>query len=258
MKRTCGLIGFLFACVALTGCVGPKKYEMKSIPADSYGDKIESREALLEEGHFMGHSASRQEASLANMIVATNNSDVQEFAKLETLEVKDLKISEETLAAVKEVKDLVSKDLQASEAALTLLKSYEALSKFQGTGEITLFFGLNDSTIAKSGENHQRLVHFLDYLGTNAHGRKVKFLLVGSASATGKSERNTKLSEKRANAPVEIIDTYLVNLPHETLKVYGVGDSLSSKDAKTFKKFQNVRVIAVYDEAQAPALPEKK
>jgi outer membrane protein OmpA-like peptidoglycan-associated protein len=258
MKKAIGLVGILFTCAVLTGCVGTKKYTMHSIPADSFGDKVESREALLAEGHFMGNSASRQEASLAEMIVATNNSAVQEFAKVETLEVKDLKIDEETLATLKETKELVAKDLQTSEAALAILKNFETLSKLQGTGEITLFFAQDAAAITRGSENHQRLVHFMDYLATRSLGRKVKFLVVGSASEIGNSKHNLKLSEKRAKAPVELIDTYLMNVPHEILKVYGVGDSLSPKDVKVSRKFQHVRVIAVYDESQAPPLPEKK
>lgn len=259
MNRTVGIIVILVViCVALVGCVGPKKYAMKSIPADSYGDRVDTTEALLEEGHFMGYSASRQEASLAEMIVATNNNAVQEFAKLETLEVKDLKVDEETLALAKEGKDIAAKNLQNTEASLALLRSFEALSKLQGTGEITLFFAQDASSISRGSENHQRLVQFMDYISTRSHGRKVKFLLVGSASATGNAKHNLKLSEKRANAPVDTIGTYLVNLPHEILKVYGVGDTLSPKDAKGAKKYQNVRVIAVYEESQAPQLPEKK
>jgi hypothetical protein len=258
MKRAVAVIGVICLCAVVVGCVGPKKYTMQVIPSGSYGDKVESKEMLLEEGHFMGNSASRQEASLAEMIIATNNNSTAEFAKIETLGTKDLKIDEDTLALLKEDKEIDQKTLTASEQALALLKSFEALSKLQGTGEITLFFPVNQHKITSNSENHRRLVEFMDYLATRSLGRKVKFLLVGSASATGVEHKNVKLSDHRANAPVEIIDTYLMNVPHEILKVYGVGDSLSPKDAKAGKKFQNVRVIAVYEESQAPQLPPKK
>ena len=49
-------------------------------------------------------------------------------------------------------------------------------------------------------------------------------LLIGSASATGNPQLNEPLSRERSTAPEPIIDQYLVNVPHQFFKVYGLGD----------------------------------
>ena len=79
----------------------------------------------------------------------------------------------------------------------------------------------------------------------------------GSASATGSAQANERLSRERAAAPEPVIDQYLVNVPHQFFKVYGLGDVYSPKDANLTvdQRYQNVRVVAVYDTDQVPALP---
>jgi hypothetical protein len=84
----------------------------------------------------------------------------------------------------------------------------------------------------------------------------VLFVLIGSASATGSMSVNQKLSRERSEAPEPIIDQYLVNVPHQFFKVYGIGDMYSPKHVslQEDQRYQNVRIIAVYDTNQIPAL----
>ena len=134
----------------------------------------------------------------------------------------------------------------------------EQLSAQQGTGQITLFFPTDSATLSQGSLQYQRLVSFLDYLSRQSRGRKLIFVLIGSASATGNQHINEQLSKARADAPVPIINQYLVNLPHEFHKVTGLGDAYSPKDAslQVDQRYQNVRIIAVYQTDQVPLLPE--
>lgn len=104
---------------------------------------------------------------------------------------------------------------------------------------------------------YTRLINVLDYLSRESRGRKVLLLLVGSASATGNAQINERLSRERAAAPEPIIDQYLVNVPHQFFKVYGLGDVCSPKGASTTveERYQNVRIVAVYNTNQVPVLP---
>ena len=80
--------------------------------------------------------------------------------------------------------------------------------------------------------------------------------MIGSASATGSMSVNQKLSQERSQAPEPIIDQYLVNDPHQFFKVYGLGDMYAPKNVslREDEAYQNVRIIAVYDTNQIPAL----
>jgi len=48
-----------------------------------------------------------------------------------------------------------------------------------------------------------------------------------------------------------------VNVPHQFYKVYGVGDFYAGKDVppQDDQRYQNVRIIAVYQTDQIPNLP---
>jgi hypothetical protein len=247
-----------FLCVSaialsLVACAGKKHYKMDSLSSDN---KIEQTDVTLEEGHFMGLSASRQNDDLAKMVVKSNNVNVTEFQKLEVLGKENLVLDQDTNKAVKENLAVTKEDLAKD---ITLLAMFEDMSRRQGTGEITLFFMTNVHAIAKGTENHTRLIRFLDDIAMKSAGRKVLFLVIGSASATGKEAYNAALSEKRANAPLGIIDIYWLNQPHEFYQIYGVGDSYSPKDnPKNGHRYQNVRIIAVYSPEQLPKVPAKK
>jgi hypothetical protein len=102
-----------------------------------------------------------------------------------------------------------------------------------------------------------RKVLGLNYISRESRGREVLFVLIGSASATGSMQTNERLSRERSQAPEPIIDQYLVNVPHKYIKVYGLGDMLSPKGATLTvdQRYQNVRIVAVYQTDQVPVLP---
>ena len=135
----------------------------------------------------------------------------------------------------------------------------EKTSKDQGTGEITLFYPIGAKQLKEGSLDYTRLVQFVDYLSRESRGRKVLFVSIGSASATGKKQVNLKLAKARSEFPKEIIDKYLVNIPHEFYKVYGVGDQYSPKKVsrKEHGRYQSSRMIAVYETDQVPSLPEE-
>ncbi len=145
---------------------------------------------------------------------------------------------------------------QASSPSQQALGMLEQLSQQQGTGEITLFFPTGSATLPSSGLQYDRLVNFLDYLSRDSRGRKVLFVMIGSASATGSMSINQKLSQERSQAPEPIINQYLVNVPHQFYKVYSLGDMYAPKNVtlQEDQRYQNVRIVAVYDTNQIPAL----
>jgi outer membrane protein OmpA-like peptidoglycan-associated protein len=148
-----------------------------------------------------------------------------------------------------------SHDLQMEGIAATEDRSREALdilrdlSKSQGLGEITLFFQTGSSAIGN--RNHERLVEYLDYIGREWRGRKVYFVLIGSASATGSESVNARLAAARAEAPRAVINRYLVNIPHEIHQTYTLtGQSEPSGAAR-----RNVRIVAAFETEQLPDAP---
>ena len=56
--------------------------------------------------------------------------------------------------------------------------------------------------------------------------------------------------------PDAIIDQYPVNVPHQFFKGHGIGDVDSPKNVNWTQeqRYQNVRIIAVYETDQIPAL----
>jgi outer membrane protein OmpA-like peptidoglycan-associated protein len=127
-------------------------------------------------------------------MVDANNNNMHEFGKVEASETKNLQTSQQALAMI------------------------EQLSQQQGTGEITLFFPTGTAHLRQGTMEYQRLVTFLDYLSRESRGRKVLFLLIGSASATGNRAQNERLSQERSQAPEPIIDQFLVNVPTPVLQ----------------------------------------
>jgi outer membrane protein OmpA-like peptidoglycan-associated protein len=166
--------------------------------------------------------------------VEANNNNLQEYQQLQSTE---------------------NKNLQTSQQALQML---EQLSNQQGTGEITLFFPVDQVALKQGDLQYTRLITFLDYLSRESRGRQVLFLLIGSASATGNHQTNVRLSRERSQAPEPIIDQYLVNVPHRFFKVYGLGDIYSPKNVALSQeqRYQNVRIIAVYQTDQVPVVPQ--
>lgn len=146
--------------------------------------------------------------------------------------------------------DVIKTSSQRSlETAQKSLKIIEEMANTQGTGELSVFFPNGSAQLARGGMEHDRLVHFADFLARESRGRKVILLSIGSASAYGNQKVNLDLAKKRSEVPLDIMDKYLVNVPHEIHKVFGNGDLNSPKDVKMkeHQRYQHARIIAVFD-----------
>src|SRR5215510_6979805 len=210
------------------GCAGqPMQFSMQQ-PNDQAPQMI-----TFPNGTIFGGASGTQASSLAQIMVDANNNNMRDYEELQGTS---------------------SRNLQTSQQALGIL---EQLSQQQGTGQITLFFPTGSAALPASGLQYDRLVQFLDYLSRNNRGREIIFVMIGSASATGSLSINEKLSRERSQAPEPIIDQYLVNVPHQFFKVYGLGDIYSPKNVplQEDQRYQNVRIIAVYQTDQIPGLP---
>jgi outer membrane protein OmpA-like peptidoglycan-associated protein len=200
----------------LAGCAGqPQTYSLQG------GESV-----TVPKGTLLGGASAGQTTALAQEIADTNNNAMTQFGKVENTQ---------------------NKELATSQAALAKL---EQISMDQGTGSITLFFAEGSATLDQF--QYQRLVNFLDYLQRESRGRKVILVSIGSASAVGPASVNQKLSVERSQAPLPIVNQYLVNIPHQFFKVSAIGDMYAPKNApmSVEKRYQSVRIIAAYDVAQ--------
>jgi len=233
-KQIIGFLGVVVAAI-LGGCAGqPAQYQMQQPgAAQTPSEAPPPQTVTFPNGTVFGGASANQASSLAQIMVDANNNNMKEYSQLQGTENKNLRTSQQALGML------------------------EKLSEQQGTGQITLFFSTGSATLPSSGLQFDRLVNFLDYLSRDSRGRKVIFVMIGSASATGSMSINEKLSRERAEAPQPIIDQYLVNVPHQFFKVYGLGDVYSPKNVtlQEDQRYQNVRVIAVYETDQIPRLP---
>jgi outer membrane protein OmpA-like peptidoglycan-associated protein len=211
----------LAAAAVLAGCAGqPQTYDLQG------GESV-----TVPKGTMLGGASAGQTTALAQEIADTNNNAMTQFGKVENTQ---------------------NKELATSQAALAKL---EQISAEQGTGQITLFFAEGSATLDQF--QYQRLVNFLDYLQRESRGRKVILVSIGSASAVGSASVNQRLSQERSQAPLPIINQYLVNTPHQFFKVSAIGDMYAPKGApmSVEKRYQSVRIIAAYDAAQIGKVP---
>jgi hypothetical protein len=222
-SKIIGIVGVVIAAM-LVGCVQPPPQQF----VVQRPDEQKPQTVTFPNGTMFGGASGSQASTLAQLVVDSNNNNIKDYEQLQ---------------------GTASKNLQTSQQALQML---EHLSQQQGTGDITLFFPTGSAALPTSGLQYQRLINFVDYLSRNSRGRKILLIMIGSASATGSMSINQKLSQ----APEPIIDQYLVNDPHQFFKVYAIGDMYSPKNAslQEDQRYQNVRIIAVYDTNQIPAL----
>jgi outer membrane protein OmpA-like peptidoglycan-associated protein len=222
-----GILGVVVAG-ALAGCAGQTEQLSMQGPMGQAPQSV-----TFPNGTTFGGASGRQASELAQIVADSNNNNMRDYQQLQGTE---------------------SKNLQTSQQALAML---ENLSNQQGTGQITLFFPTGSAELSQRSEQGERLIRFLDYISRDSRGREVLFVLIGSASATGSLQTNERLSRERSQAPEPIIDQYLVNVPHKYYKVYGLGDVLSPKGAPLTvdQRYQNVRIVAVYQTDQVPVLP---
>ena len=225
-RQSIGMLGVIGMAAMFIGCAGqPQQYSMS-------GSGGASQSVTFPNGTVFGGASRQQASSLAQLIVDSNNNNMKDYEQLQGMS---------------------SKNLQTSQHAVQML---EHMSQQQGSGEITLFFQTGSATLPSSGLQYQRLINFADYLSRMSRGRKVLFVMIGSASTTGNMSVNQRLSRERSEAPETVIDQYLVNVPHQFFKVYGIGDMYSPKNVtlQEDQRYQNVRIIAVYETDQIPAL----
>jgi outer membrane protein OmpA-like peptidoglycan-associated protein len=221
------ILGIVMAAIVV-GCTPPPPQQFVM----QRPDEQKPQTVTFPNGTTFGGASGAQASSLAQLIVDSNNNNMKDYEQLQ---------------------GTASKNLQTSQQALQML---EHLSQQQGTGDITLFFATGSAALPQGSLQYQRLINFVDYLSRNSRGRKILLVMIGSASATGSMSINQKLSRERSEAPEPVIDQYLVNDPHQFFKVYGIGDMYSPKNVslQEDQRYQNVRIIAVYDTNQIPAL----
>ncbi len=155
----------------------------------------------------------------------------------------------QTLESAQKTQETVLRTQETAQRSLAVL---EELSRRHGTGEITVFFPVAGATL--SATERDRLVRFTDFAAREARGRKLLLVSIGSASAFGDQKVNQRLAERRSAAPIDVMDKYLINVPHEFHKVYGTGDLYSPKGVKLkeHQRYQHARVIAVFASEQLP------
>jgi DNA polymerase III delta prime subunit len=199
---------------------------------------------------------------------------MQQFGKIVGTQESVKEVQKETQKAIQESREAMKKTAQGLEesnqkilnvaeknleTAKKALQTLEQLSQKQGTGEITLFYPIGESKLGEKSLEYRRLVEFIDFLARESKGRKVLLVSIGSASAVGKKSLNMKLAQMRAEYPRQIIDKYLINIPHDYYRVYGIGDLYSPKTVSRNERdrYQHTRLIAVFETDQIPALPEE-
>jgi outer membrane protein OmpA-like peptidoglycan-associated protein len=189
----------------------------------------------MPKGTLTGAASVGDANALAQMVADSNTNAMQQFDKLG--------------GDMSRMQATQNQELQKSQAALTKL---EQLSDQQGSGQITLFFAEGSAQL--NNEQQQRLIRFLDYISRESAGRTVVMVSIGSASAVGPASVNRQLSIQRSQSPLQIINQYLVNTPHEFYKVSSVGDMYAPRDAslQVDQRYQNVRIVAAYDKSQLP------
>jgi outer membrane protein OmpA-like peptidoglycan-associated protein len=193
-----------------------------------------SAPVTMPKGTMTGGASVGDANALAQLVVDGNNNAMAGFDRVDG-DMTKMQASE-------------NQELQNSQQALAQL---EQLSNNQGSGQITLFFATG--SIELNQEQQQRLIGFLDYLSRENRGRTVILVSVGSASAVGPASINRQLSIGRSQAPLPIINQYLVNIPHNFYKVSAVGDMYAPKNVslQVDQRYQNVRIIAAYSNPQA-------
>ena len=219
MKVKSCLLSATASALLLAACAGqPETYTPSNAPP-----------VTMPKGTITGGASVGDANSLAQLVVDGNNSAMAGFDKVNG-DMTKMQATE-------------NQELQDSQEALAKL---EQLSNQQGSGQVTLFFATG--SIDLNQEQQQRLIRFLDYLSRENRGRKVILVSVGSASAVGPASVNRQLSIGRSQAPLPMINQYLVNTPHDFYKVSAVGDMYAPKNVTLAvdQRYQNVRIIAAY------------
>ena len=161
--RWLALILGITLLVALPGCMGKDLNLFMDQP-----DNQKAKEIVFPNGTVVGGAASDQAQALAQILVDSHNLHMKEFGELK----------KQSAAQAEEAK----KNRETAEQALAMIQK---LAQSQGSGEITIFFRTGNAKIPASGLEFERLVRFADFVSRESKNRKVHFVLIGSASATG-------------------------------------------------------------------------
>jgi hypothetical protein len=262
VKKIFIAIGIL---VFLVGCGGEvKQLQMRdnNLPATDPNQGMKKVE--FPKGTWTGAASTKQTSALAQLFVDSHNMAMAEFSKVQTSQ-EAIKTSQEGLKnSTQRLEETTRLLLEAAqkhqETAQKTLQKIEEVSREQGAGQITLFYPEGVTKLNEKSLEYERLIRFVDFLSRESRGRKILFISLGSASAFGPKKVNLKLAKARANFPKGTIDKYLVNTTHEFYKVYGTGDLYSPRGVskKVHERYQHTRLIALYDTALAPSLPEEQ
>jgi hypothetical protein len=246
----------IIAGSVLIGCAG----EYKELRIRDTNGAMKS--VVFPKGTLMGSASKEQASQLAQIFVDSHNNAMKETDEIkkstQTIEGSPQRIEASSQRIEASNQKILDSSQQNLETAQKTLRTIEQLSKRQGTGEITLFYPVGVYQIKAGSLEYERLVNFIDSLSHGSKGRKILFISIGSASAFGSNNLNEKLAKKRSETPKDVIDKYLVNIPHEFFKVYGIGDINSPRNVsmKEHQKYQSTRIIAFYETDQIPSLPE--
>jgi len=226
-------------------------------------DRIETKAGQIETAtREIQAAGKRLEAGTAKIADSTGRIE-GETAKIaattQRIDGATAKIADATARVEETTRRIDETGVKTYDQTRMILEAFEKVSKKQGTGELTIFFPVASSAIERGSLQYQRIVTFVDFLARESRGRKIMLVSVGSASAFGPPEINERLAEERSQAPLEIVDQYLVNLPHEYVKIYGTGDAYSPREVtmKEHQRYQASRLIAFYEKSQQPALPNE-
>lgn len=236
-KNIFTMIASILAVLLLLGCAGETtKLYMK----DTTTTPPTTKTIIFPNGTAFDGASKAQAKQLAQIFVESHNMAIKQRTEMQQSIIR----SEE---ASKQLVEAYNKNIETSRMAFQMLKE---IAERQGTGEITIFFPVNSSTIEKGSLEYERLVRFADYLARESNDRKVFIISIGSASAFGDAKHNEQLAKRRSQAPISIINHYLVKIPHEFYKVYGTGDMYSPKDVsmKIHDRYQHVHLTAFYEE----------
>jgi hypothetical protein len=240
----------------LLGCAGEYK-ELRIRDTDG-----EMKTVVFPKGTITGSASKEQASQLAQIFVDSHNNTMKETDEIRkstrTIEGSTQRLEASSQKIETSNQKILDSSQQNLETAQKTLRTIEQLSRSQGTGEIMLFYPAGVHDIKSGSLEYERLVNFIDFLSQGSRGRKILFISIGSASAFGNKNLNEKLARKRSETPKDVIDKYLINVPHDFFKVYGVGDMYSPKNVsmKEHQKYQSTRIIAFYETDQIPSLPE--
>jgi cobalamin-dependent methionine synthase I len=225
-----------------------KQMEVSAREAQAISKRIEAATQRGEEGQKKVEEAVQKVETAVQKVETAVKKVAESEARVEETTQKTLDVGQKTYEVAQKTYDTTR----------MIIEAFEKVSRRQGTGELTVFYPVGSSRLEKGSLQYLRIIQFLDFLARESKGRKIMFVSVGSASATGPKELNEKLAKERSEVPLAIIDQYLINTPHEFVKIYGTGDAYSPKGVKSeeHQRYQHARLIAFFEKGQEPALPE--